>query len=55
MHLDCAERLKRFGQSHPEADWEGAAGNVGRAIAFIEKNVYLPLVLMSIHPQFGTQ
>jgi DNA polymerase III subunit delta' len=52
MHNDRVERLEQFGRLHPEHAWENTAENVGRAIAFIEKNVYLSLALITLNPQF---
>jgi DNA polymerase-3 subunit delta' len=54
LNFDCVERLAEFERTHPEADLDRAAMNVTQAIDFIEKNVYLPLILTSLNPQFGS-
>jgi DNA polymerase-3 subunit delta' len=52
LNADCLGKLQDFNRKHPDLDLDKAAQAVFRAIDFVQKNVYLPLILHSLDQQF---
>jgi DNA polymerase-3 subunit delta' len=49
LNADCLMKLQEFSDRYPDLDLNRAARSVFRAIDFVQKNVYLPLILSSLN------
>jgi DNA polymerase-3 subunit delta' len=48
LNADCSMELREFSDRHADLDLNRAVRSVFRAIDFVQKNVYLPLILCSL-------
>jgi DNA polymerase-3 subunit delta' len=48
IHLDVLNRIQTLHSQHPKFKTQDALGHVSRAIDFIEKNVYLDLIVLNL-------